>query len=66
MALRDPGLPNIVSNIMFRALHEDPRWLPFLERLGKSPRQLQAIDFSISPGNSANVSRSQVGEALNP
>jgi TolB-like protein/Flp pilus assembly protein TadD len=54
VTLRDPGLPNIVSNIMFRALHDDPRWLPFLEAIGKSPEQLQAIDFSISLSVNSN------------
>jgi TolB-like protein len=29
-------------------LHEDPRWLPFLESIGKSPQQLDAIEFKVS------------------
>lgn len=31
----------------FTNLHEDSRWLPFLESIGQSPQQLAAIDFSI-------------------
>jgi TolB-like protein/Flp pilus assembly protein TadD len=66
VALRDPGLPNIVSNIMFRALHDDPRWPPFLESVGKSPQQLQAVDFSISPGAKANGAGTRADQPLNP
>jgi tetratricopeptide (TPR) repeat protein len=28
-------------------LHADPRWLPFLESIGRSPEQLAAIEFKI-------------------
>ncbi len=44
---RDPGLGNIMVNPLFANVHEDPRWLPFLERIGKSPEQLDAIDFRV-------------------
>lgn len=44
----DPGLPEINSNILFAHLHEDPRWLPFLARIGKSPEQLAAVDFDVA------------------
>ena len=33
---------------LLKALHSDPRWLPLLEALGKSPDQLNAIEFEIS------------------
>ena len=33
---------------LLKALHNDPRWLPLLESLGKSPEQLNAIEFEIS------------------
>ncbi|MEM7611827.1 MAG: tetratricopeptide repeat protein [Pseudomonadota bacterium] len=29
-------------------LHDDPRWLPFLESVGKSPNQLAAIEFEVT------------------
>jgi hypothetical protein len=32
---------------MFSNLYEDPRWLPFLERIGRSPAQLAAIEFEV-------------------
>jgi TolB-like protein/Tfp pilus assembly protein PilF len=33
---------------LLKTLHGDPRWLPLLESLGKSPEQLDAIEFEIS------------------
>ena len=33
---------------LLQALHDHPRWLPLLESLGKSPEQLNAIEFRIS------------------
>jgi adenylate cyclase len=29
--------------------HADPRWLPFLRRVGKAPEQLAAITFDVKP-----------------
>ena len=29
-------------------LHDDPRWLPFLESIGKSPEQLDGIGFNLN------------------
>ena len=33
-AQRDPGLSGIKSNALLRSLHGDPRWQPFLEKMG--------------------------------
>ena len=33
---------------MFANIHSDPRWLPFLESIGKSPEQLAAIEFEVT------------------
>ncbi|MCU0988348.1 MAG: tetratricopeptide repeat protein [Xanthomonadales bacterium] len=44
-AYGDPGLADIVAEPLFGKLHADPRWLPFLESLGKAPWQLDAIPF---------------------
>jgi TolB-like protein/tetratricopeptide (TPR) repeat protein len=33
---------------MFASLHDDPRWLPLLRRLGRAPEQLAAIKFDVS------------------
>jgi tetratricopeptide (TPR) repeat protein len=44
---RDAGLSEISSISTFANLHDDPRWLPFLESIGRSPEQLAAIDFEV-------------------
>ena len=33
---------------LFTNLHEDPRWLPFLRKLGMAPEQLAAINFDVT------------------
>jgi hypothetical protein len=43
----DPGLTEIVTEILFANLHRDPRWLPFLRKIGKAPEQLAAIRFDV-------------------
>jgi TolB-like protein/lipopolysaccharide biosynthesis regulator YciM len=44
----DPGLADILpGSILFANIHDDPRWLPFLESIGKSPEQLAAIEFEV-------------------
>jgi tetratricopeptide (TPR) repeat protein len=44
----DSGLIEIVTQPEFAKLHEDPRWIAFLTRIGKSPEQLAAIRFEVS------------------
>lgn len=41
----DPGLSEIVVENSFARVRDDPRWLPFLERIGRSPAQLSRIAF---------------------
>ena len=48
LANNDAGLGQINSEPMFRNLHSDPRWLPFLERIGMAPEQLAAIEFKVT------------------
>jgi TolB-like protein/Tfp pilus assembly protein PilF len=43
----DPGLTGIPTDPLFANIHDDPRWLPFLESIGKSPEQLAAIEFEV-------------------
>ena len=43
----DPGLSEIAVQPEFRALYDDPRWLPFLHRIGMAPDQLAAIPFQV-------------------
>jgi len=40
-----PGMAEIVSENLFDAIHSDPRWLPFLRKLGKAPDQLAKIEL---------------------
>jgi TolB-like protein/Tfp pilus assembly protein PilF len=44
----DNGLTQIVNQPEFASIHNDPRWLPFLESIGKSPKQLAAIKFKVT------------------
>lgn len=44
----DPGLAQITNVPMFANIHGDPRWLPFLDSVGKSPQQLAAIEFNVA------------------
>ncbi len=43
----DPGLAEIANEPLFANIKSDPRWLPFLESVGKSPTQLAAIEFEL-------------------
>jgi tetratricopeptide (TPR) repeat protein len=43
----DPGLAGIPGAILFANIQDDPRWLPFLESIGRSPEQLAAIEFEV-------------------
>ena len=43
----DPGLAEIPMQTLFANLYDDPRWLPFLESIGRSPEQLSAIEFEV-------------------
>ena len=45
----DAGLTQIRSSRVFDALHDDPRWIPFLEKLGLAPEQLDAIELHLPP-----------------
>jgi len=48
----DPGLSDIVGEILFNRIRSDPRWLPFLRRIGKAPEQLAKIPLKVTlPGN---------------
>ena len=38
---------SITTEPRFASIHDDPRWLPFMESIGMSPEQLAAIEFKI-------------------
>jgi serine/threonine protein kinase/tetratricopeptide (TPR) repeat protein len=44
----DPGISEIVTENLFDKIHKDPRWLPFLRKIGKAPEQLAKIDFKVT------------------
>jgi tetratricopeptide (TPR) repeat protein len=44
-AYRDAGLSEIVSDPLLANIQDDPRLQSFLERIGRSPQQLAAIEF---------------------
>ena len=47
VAYHDPGLFRIAVEPLFANVHEDPRWLPFLRKIGRAPEQLAAIKFDV-------------------
>jgi adenylate cyclase len=49
IAYQDPGLGGIVPETLFDKIHSDPRWLPFLRKIGKAPDQLAKIEFKMPP-----------------
>jgi TolB-like protein len=44
---RDSGVPLATVDPLLAAIHDDPRWLPFLRRHGMAPEQLAAIKFEV-------------------
>jgi len=49
VAYQDPGLSEIVAENLFDKIHSDPRWLPFLRKIGRAPDQLAKIEFKVPP-----------------
>jgi len=43
----DPGLTGIPTDPTLANIRDDPRWLPFVESIGKAPEQLAAIQFEV-------------------
>ncbi len=48
VAYHDPGLSDIVRENLFDKMHSDPRWLPFLRKVGLAPEQLAKIQFKVN------------------
>src|SRR5206468_2101716 len=44
----DVGIGQIVTENLFDKIHADPRWLPFLRKVGKAPEQLAKIEFKVT------------------
>ena len=49
VAYHDGGLSEIVTEKLFDKIRSDPRWLPFLRKIGKAPDQLAKIEFKVTP-----------------
>jgi tetratricopeptide (TPR) repeat protein len=45
---QDPGLYQIILEDLFNNIHSDPRWLPFLRKIGRAPEQLAKIQFKVT------------------
>ena len=44
----DGGLFSVVTEKLFDKVRADPRWLPFLRKIGRAPEQLAKIDFKVT------------------
>ena len=49
VAYQDPGVADVVVEKLFDKIRSDPRWLPFLRKIGKAPDQLAKIEFKMPP-----------------
>jgi TolB-like protein/Tfp pilus assembly protein PilF len=47
-ANHDSGISIASFEPLLKNLHSDPRWLPFLRKVGKAPEQLAAIKFDVT------------------
>ena len=45
---QDAGLSEIAIENLFDNIHSDPRWLPFLRKLGRAPEQLAKIQLKVT------------------
>jgi TolB-like protein len=45
---QEDGLTEQFTQPYYRAVHDDPRWGKFLDRVGSTPEQLDAIEFDIT------------------
>jgi TolB-like protein/Tfp pilus assembly protein PilF len=47
VAYRDSGLSDTAVMWAFTNIRKDPRWLPFLRKIGRAPEQLEEIKFDV-------------------
>jgi adenylate cyclase len=45
---QNPGLLHVAVENLFDNIHSDPRWLPFLRKIGRAPEQLAKIQFKVT------------------
>jgi TolB-like protein/Tfp pilus assembly protein PilF len=46
-SIRDPAVTSVAFDVLTDPLREDPRWLPFLRKIGYAPEQLAAIRIEV-------------------
>ena len=44
----DGALGQVAIEPLFSSIHSDPRWLPFLRKVGKAPEQIARIEFRVT------------------
>ena len=49
------SVPEIIPDSLYQNIHDDPRWMPFLEKLDKSPEQLSRIKLNLESHNLRNL-----------
>jgi hypothetical protein len=47
-AMHDLGVGGTLVEPMFDSLHDDPRWLTFLRKIGYAPEQLAKIELKVT------------------
>jgi TolB-like protein/cytochrome c-type biogenesis protein CcmH/NrfG len=57
VAYNDPGLGEVVMERLFDKIRADPRWLPFLRKIGKAPEQLAKIEFEVPLPGAAETAK---------
>lgn len=50
--IRDPAATSVAFDVLTDPLREDPRWLPFLQKIGYAPEQLAKIRIDVPTPNS--------------
>jgi TolB-like protein/Flp pilus assembly protein TadD len=53
----DPGVSEVATENLFANVRDDPRWLPFLRRIGRAPEQLSTIPFKLTLPTSVAMGR---------
>jgi len=64
VAYQDPGLSFIVTEGLFDKIRHDPRWLPFLRKLGYAPEQLAKIQFTVTLPDAADAGSDAASPAV--
>jgi TolB-like protein/Tfp pilus assembly protein PilF len=62
-AIHDPNVSGVLTDPLCESLHDDPRWMPFLRKIGYAPEQLAKIELKVTlpnvEGSTANGSGNQ-------